>query len=122
MLRVRNPHLKNNERSLWLHKAVLLKLLENREVVVSKALRNLDAMRPPNPNGGPYFDRWESLLHGSLVPLVEAMVSSEEEYIALRQCSPFSGILSAEERDEVLARFEAYWSSNYSSDETGAPE
>ena len=121
MLRVTNPHLKNNERSVWLHRAVLLKLLQDRESVVSKAIENLKAMRPIHPNSAPYFDQWETLLHGSLVPLVGAMTSLEEEFVALRQCSPFSGILSTEERDEVLTKFEAYWRANYDV-EAGTPE
>ena len=118
---IRNPHLKSNERSLWLHRAALLRLLNDRKAVVSVAMENLPLMRRASPNSGPYIDTWEALLNGDLVHLVEAMVSLEEEFIALRQCSPFSGTISAEERDEVLARFERYWRANYDV-EAGTPD
>ena len=110
---VTNPHLKNNERSLWLHRAVLLKLLANRTGVTATARANLMSSRPLNPSSGPYFDAWEELLSGDLVSLVEALVSSDERFIALRQTSPFFGILSDDERKVVLDGFEAYWRSNY---------
>jgi hypothetical protein len=91
-------------RTLELHRAVSLKIEANPTDTISIARRNLALMRESDQFGRSsfYFDTWQTLLDGSLSDLVRVMVSTDATAKELRQASPFSGILSDEERFEVL--------------------
>ncbi|MEI8148868.1 MAG: helix-turn-helix transcriptional regulator [Actinomycetes bacterium] len=99
------PRMTDSEiRTLELHRAVSLKIEANLTDTISIARRNLALMRESDQFGRSsfYFDTWQTLLDGSLSDLVRVMVSTDATAKELRQASPFSGILSDEERFEVL--------------------
>ena len=99
------PRMTDSEiRTLELHRAVSLKIEANPTDTISIARRNLALMRESDQFGrsGFYFDTWQTLLDGSLSDLVRVMVSTDAAAKELRQASPFSGILSDDERFEVL--------------------
>jgi hypothetical protein len=52
----------------------------------------------------PYFDAWQSLLDGSSEDLTRVLLSTDSVARDLRQASPFSGVLSDEERLDALMR------------------
>jgi transcriptional regulator with XRE-family HTH domain len=91
-----------DRRSLALHRKVLDHLLRDPEPVRSRGRRNLVVMRQANPEARPWLDEWERLLEGPMHELGGALISTDEHARALRQSSPFAGVLSQEERLEAL--------------------
>ena len=90
-------------RSLALHEAVLVHLLEDPDAVRSLARRNLAVMSEAAPAASPYLQRWRSLLDGPLGELAVTLVSADPDARELRQNSPFAGVLDPGERERVLA-------------------
>ncbi len=91
-------------RSLALHGRVLDHLLSDPDGVRGRARRNLSVMREANPGSAPWLDEWERLLDAPLHELGAVLISADEQACALRQSSPFAGVLSHEERLEALRR------------------
>ena len=91
-------------RTLELHRAVALKIEANPTDMMAIARRNLALMRESDQYGRSsfYFDTWQVLLDGPLNDLLRVMASTDAAAKELRQASPFSGILSDDERFEVL--------------------
>jgi transcriptional regulator with XRE-family HTH domain len=91
-------------RTLELHRAVTLKIETNPTEMIAIARGNLNLMRESDQHGRSsfYFDTWQALLDGPLGDLLRVMVSTDATAKELRQASPFSGILSDDERFEVL--------------------
>lgn len=91
-------------RTLEMHKAVAAKFEADPGTLRGVAKRNLQTLRAADPDGysSPYFDVWERLLDGSLARLTGVMVATDQVARDLRQASPFSGILTDEERLDVL--------------------
>ncbi len=89
-------------RSLAISTAVAAKLRENPTVVLAKARENIDKMRSIGPSEQRWVGVWESLL--ALGPShVAALLTSTDQFARdLRQSSPFAGVLTEEERREIL--------------------
>lgn len=95
-------------RSLWLHRAVLGHLVRDPEGVLAGA-RAVLAQRlaaadyPGSPRA--YYERWGAVLERGVEATARMLTDLTEEAAALRSSSPFVGVLSADERAEVLAAF-----------------
>ena len=98
---------RDQQRSLWLHRAVAGKLALDPVRVRNRALRNLEHMRVAHQRGRVQedFDTWEALLKGPLDQLFGILVSTSQDAIGLRQNSPFAGVLTERERLKALAAF-----------------
>lgn len=99
--------------SIRYHQLVAHKLRANPELVLQKARANLDRLRRQHPSSEPYMARWQALLDGPLDTLLAVMVSPEEDARALRQCTPFAGILTPRERWAAFRTFAAEWRRNH---------
>ena len=53
-----------------------------------------------------YFDEWRKLLNGPLDMLLSAIVEESEWMTAMRQASPFAGVLSPQERWAIYEQFD----------------
>jgi len=53
----------------------------------------------------PYLDEWQRMLEGSLDNLLQAIEREDERMTALRQSSPFAGVLSPPERWAIYEQF-----------------
>jgi transcriptional regulator with XRE-family HTH domain len=93
-------------RTLELHRLIVEKLEENPDRVLAFAKRNLELMRCTDHGGHsqPYLDAWQMLVEGPRRNLARVMVSTDAAARDLRQASPFSGVLSDEERIDALLR------------------
>ena len=101
------------EKSLWLHQALLTPLLTDPSVVLSKARDNLErwtGMHRPDGMTVRYFEEWQRVLDHGLDAVVEVMISPSQEARELRQNSPFAGVLPDETRLRVLRAFKDHWS------------
>jgi hypothetical protein len=93
-------------KSLALHEAIAHKLVRTPELI-EIAQQNLDSLRVANPAGRVYHEQWQQFLQGDRFSLLRLLTSDSEAARALRQESPFGGILSPEERRQVLQRYAA---------------
>lgn len=96
------------ERSLELHRAVVV-LLQREPERVDEARARLEEWRRRDLIAAPYADRWVLLLAGSHDDLCRALVDDSEAARALRQCSPFAGLIDPRTRwriwRDVRSRF-----------------
>jgi hypothetical protein len=98
-------HQRIDERSLALHRAIADKLRRDPSLI-EVALDNIDRWSLQNSRSQPYWDTWRELLSGPLDVLLALLVEKSERMTALRQATPFAGILSPQERWAIYARFE----------------
>ena len=107
-LRARTARLtRDQQRSLWLGHAVAGKLVANPEDVLAKGRVNLRKLQESSPRGRArhWLDEWNRLLSGPTEEILEALTSRSPRARELGQNSPFAGVLSDAERQEVLATF-----------------
>ncbi|MGH3273337.1 MAG: hypothetical protein ACRDNZ_03310 [Streptosporangiaceae bacterium] len=102
---------RDQERSLWLHRVVAGHLAVDPESVLARARRNLRHLRQVHPGGmtAKWLAKWQAVLDTGEDAVFIALTSSVPLAIELRQNSPFSGVLSPEERHATLAAFSAHW-------------
>jgi excisionase family DNA binding protein len=93
--------------TLWLHRAVAGKVVQNPPVLLAAAAINLRRLRRLHPDGevAEWLDRWEVVLDEGAEAVLDALTSSGEYAVDLRVVSPFAGILSESERRTVLFAF-----------------
>ena len=94
--------------SLRLHEAVARKLQLSPELIeqVRARLDHLSALDQLHPHYQKAWSRWLTL---ELNAQLKALTSPEEEWIAMRQTSPFAGFLTPPERIEILRAFRDEW-------------
>jgi excisionase family DNA binding protein len=91
-------------RSLWLHRAVVGRLVRDPGRVLDKARRNLERMDRAHPAGmsAHWLARWHRLFDQGPEAVMRVLVAETEEADELRQNSPFAGVLPEAERLAVL--------------------
>jgi excisionase family DNA binding protein len=113
--RILGPHqrlTREQEKSLWLHRAMLTLLFTEPEKVLGKARENVQRWKSSHRADGRsarYLSQWESVLDSSLDEIIEVVTSPDEESCELRQNTPFSGVLPDDVRRKVLRSFNEHW-------------
>lgn len=104
-MQARTEHLtRDQQRSLWLSYAVAGRIVEDPGAAVARARSNLVTMRQiARGQAQRWLDEWTRLLDGPLDQLLDALTSRAPSSRELRQNTPFAGLLSDEERVQVLA-------------------
>ena len=94
-------------RSLAMHCRIALKIT-HRPKLLDKAKANL-ARWVGNSEGQPpmYLREWQEILDRPWLEIATLITSMSEEATRLRSSSPFAGILTADEREEIYAAFRA---------------
>jgi excisionase family DNA binding protein len=103
---------REQEKSLWLHRALLLPLLTEPDAILAKARENLRRWSSMHRHDGmtlDYFKEWERVLDDGLDAVVEVVTSTSEGACEMRQNSPFAGVLPDETRVKVLRSFREHW-------------
>lgn len=96
-----------DERSLAFSRLIAGKL-QTDPTLVQHARGNLDRwLRDCSERSRPTLLEWRKLLDGPLAELLSFLTSPEERAVRLRQSSPFAGLLTPEERWEILRDFQA---------------
>lgn len=99
-------------RSLWLHRAVLGRLVTDPERVLATVRENLAAWDGVHRGDGMtrrYLDTWAALVDDGVEAVAQVLVDPEERACELRKNSPFAGVLSDVERRRVLGAFNRHW-------------
>ena len=97
-------HQRIDQRSIALHRAVAEKLRARPELL-DRARGNIGRWYPGAGAARPYLDQWLRILDQPLEEVLAAMVDDGEKMTALRQSSPFTGILEPAERWAIYRRF-----------------
>ena len=105
MSSVSGGHERIDQRSLALHRAIAEKLRADPSRV-EVARENLDRWSQRSGRSQPYLDAWRALLSHPIEELLTSIVEESERMTALRQATPFAGVLSPAERWAIYARFE----------------
>lgn len=93
-------------RSLRLHEAVARRLVRDPSLLAI-ARERLHRLRQVNPHGDVYHDRWAVLLDGSLASLLRTLTEPSEQAATLRQESPFTVLVPADERRRIFESIRA---------------
>lgn len=95
---------RDQRRSLWLAFAVAGQIVANPSAAHTLAKQNLVKMNK-NARGQAtaWLDEWDKLLNGQVGDMLTALTSRSPRGRDLRQNSPFAGILSEDERMQVLS-------------------
>jgi hypothetical protein len=93
-------------RSLRLHEAAARHLIRDPSLL-SVARERLHRLRGVNPHGRVYHDRWTELLEGSRARLLRTMTEPSEQAATLRQESPFTVLVPADERNRLFESLRA---------------
>ena len=100
-------HQEIDARSLAMHRVVADKLQRD-PGLLDQAMRTLERWRATaSPGVQPYLEEWERILGRGLGVTVEVLLDGSERATALRQCSPFAGVLSSRERFSFLREWKA---------------
>lgn len=109
---------RDQEQSRWLHGAIAGHLVTEPDLVLTRARENLDRFSTIHAGtmAERWLDRWRLTLNSGLDHVLTVLVSDAPEAAELRQNSPFTGILSEEERQRVLDSFRKHWRSEHAHD------
>ena len=88
-----------------MHRAIADKLRAD-PTLVEIARQNLDRWSVENSRSQPYWDAWRDILNGPFEDVLQCMVEGSERMTAMRQATPFAGILAPAERWAIYAQFE----------------
>lgn len=111
---MQQPMTREEERALWLHRAVLGELAVDPDGVIVAALENVRRWMGSHRADGmtvSYLRQWEEILHQGPDVVAETLVGTLPSQRELRQNSPFAGVLADERRRQVLAAFKKHWES-----------
>ena len=88
---------RNEERSIALHQAVADRLRED-PTLIGRARGRIDTWLAEGRIHQLYGETWQRLLSGPLDRLLAVLTHDDDRARALRQCSPFAGVLDPRTR------------------------
>jgi len=97
-------HRRIDARSLAMHRAIAEKLRADPSLLAI-AHDNLDRWSKARGGSQPYWDAWREILKRPLEEVLALMVEDSEKMTAMRQSSPFAGILTPQERWAIYDQF-----------------
>jgi hypothetical protein len=103
---------RDQERSLWLHRALLGPLLSRPQEVLDRAREQANRVLQQQHRGtmtAHWLEEWLRVLDGGVDDVAEIFTSRSPRALELRQNSPFAGALPQETRAQVLNAFAQHW-------------
>jgi hypothetical protein len=97
-------HERIDRRSLALHRAIAEKLRAHPELLAI-ARDNLDRWSSTSDRPQPYWDAWREILKRSLLEILALLIEESERMTAMRQTTPFAGVLDPRERWAIYAEY-----------------
>jgi predicted NAD/FAD-dependent oxidoreductase len=98
-------HRRIDRRSLELHRAIAAKL-QAHPALVEIARNNLERWSASHGRSQPYWDAWQEILTRPLPEILALLEEDSEHMDAMRQATPFAGVLEPAERWSVYSQFE----------------
>jgi len=106
--------LRQQLRSLWLHRAVAGRLAADPDGVLAIARANLERARVLHPRSRPWIDTWTAVVDDP-ERVMERLTAPDPGANELRQNSPFAGVLDEAERARIMAAFADWWRATHAS-------
>lgn len=98
----RDPRSDGKQQSLWLHAALIPKLVNDPDAVLGIARRNLAKQRDSgSARSAAYIREWEAILDAGVGRVIEALLDQSDHGATLRSCTPFTGVLSQDETRSI---------------------
>ena len=97
-------HERVDRRSLELHRAIAVKLRAHPELI-RIAHENLARWSAKGGRSQPYWDAWREILGRPLPEILRLLEEKSERMNAMRQATPFAGVLDPRERWAIYDRF-----------------
>jgi len=97
-------HARIDRRNLEMHQAIACKLRSHPELL-EIARENLARWSARDSRSQPYWDAWREIFTRPVTEVLELIVENSERMTAMRQASPFAGVLDESERRAILERF-----------------
>jgi len=99
------PLTREDRRSLAYHGAIVKKIRANPTDALKRAQANLAKTKRMHPDAWALLNQWSAWLALPLDKLEENLLHPGLFEREMRQVSPFAGLLSARERNQILIRF-----------------
>ena len=99
-------HARIEARSLALHRAIAEKLRLHPDLLAI-AHDNLKRWMAEPGHSQPYFEEWQRILANPFEKILTLIVEDSGRMTALRQCTPFAGVLTPRERWKLYDAFAA---------------
>jgi len=103
---------REQEKSLWLHRALLAYLLVDPNQALAKAHEQIMRWRSVHRSDGMtdhWLGSWDNILEGGIESVVDTLTSRSSQAVELRANSPFAGLLPDDVRRDVLSAFGNWW-------------
>jgi excisionase family DNA binding protein len=112
---LRLPLRREQEQSLWLHRAVMAHVVADPEGTMAKAQANVAELlgRHANTMAAVWIEEWVRVLDRGVDAVLDVLGSRTERAVELRQNSPFAGVLPEHDRQAVLAAFRRHWRTHH---------
>jgi excisionase family DNA binding protein len=107
---------RDQERSLWLHRALVGRLVEDPEQVLKQAKQNATRLLEQQQRPGMtthWLNEWLRVLDNGADEVAEVLTSPRPHAVELRQNSPFAGLLPQDTRARVLTAFIRHWRADH---------
>jgi hypothetical protein len=88
-----------------MHRAIAAKVLAQ-PGLLAVALENQERWLPASGRSRPYIDAWREILRLPVEEIARIIVEESERMTAMRQNSPFAGVLTPRERWAIYREFE----------------
>lgn len=99
-------HQRIDRRSLEMHRAIAAKLRAHPELL-DIARDNLKRWSERGSRSQPYWDSWREILDRPMEEVLRLLEEDSERMTAMRQATPFAGVLEPAERWALYSRFQA---------------
>jgi|SRR5947209_10275830 len=97
-------HERIDRRSVALHRAIAEKLRARPELL-EIARENLDRWMRASERRQPYWEAWRQILARPLEEILPLLVEESERMTAMRQMTPFAGVLEPRERWAIYEKY-----------------
>lgn len=107
---------REQEKSLWLHRALMAHLMLDPKNVLKSARANIESWKSKHRSDGMvshYLEQWERIIDNGVDSVVSVLTGTDEISRELRQNSPFAGVLSDDERRRALQSFREHWNEEH---------
>jgi excisionase family DNA binding protein len=110
-----SPLTRDQERSLWLHRALLASLVADPADVLRLARANVAWLLDLHKAGmaARWLAEWQQILDSGVDEVADVLTSRSPLAVELRQNSPFAGALPQETRSKVLTAFAEHWRTDH---------
>ena len=101
-------HAQIEARSLAMHRAIAERIRADPALLgrVRATLRRW--LEDVSPRARPYLEEWQRIVDGGVDATLTALTEESDRAATLRQCSPFTGILSNRERFAFLKEWRSH--------------